>query len=306
MPRRLAPVAVIALLLFARVASAETGSPIEAAPPCASADPVLPATLPADVPGIPIRGPATAASLSALDGTAIGTTLGAFTSGYTVLSLSASLVPGTVYTLRWSDECAASQTRTFTATASIPLPTSAGTLTAVLRDPAFYCENGEPTGVAWADLHLATSADLAPFAGVAAVDLLSDGSPSILYGVPYGGLLPSGGVGAIGMKCPYGARDFRVSARVRLPNGPSLTTGAVAVTLPCPTSCDGLLGGPTTPGIDAGTGTDSGAGAGVSAAATDDGPGCSTSPGVASGGWALVVSLGIALGGRWARRRRAR
>ena len=226
----------VVALIASRV-RAETGVPWDTTPPCASAEPVIAATLPANVPGFVFRGGATDVSVMALDGTAIPITLAEPDGGYMVVGLDASLTEGEQYTLQWSDECTSGRTRSFTATAPRPLPTTAGTLSATRRSDALYCDAaGRPEGFVTADLRLNESTELLPFLDVAAVDIVAEGDPSFVTGSTYGAA-SSDVVGVIGQKCPFGPREFLVHARVRIPNGPTVDTAAIDVSLPCPTTC---------------------------------------------------------------------
>lgn len=226
------------VVLAASRARAETSVPWDTTPPCASAEPILPATLPASAPGFAFRGTAIDVSVVALDGTAIPITLTEPDGGYVVVGLDTSLTAGEQYTLHWSDECTSGRTRTFTATASKPLPSTAGTLSATRRLDPLYCDAaGRPEGMVIAELRLAESADLLPFLDLAAVDIVAEGDPSYAVGSPYGAAAKDV-VGVIGQKCPYGPRDFRVHARVRIPNGPTIDSPAIDVALPCPSTCE--------------------------------------------------------------------
>lgn len=264
---------------------------------------MIPSTLPANVPAIPIRGLATAVSLVALDGTTIPVTVGPMgIDGYALATWSVTLVPGKQYTMRWTDECAAGRERSFDATASKPLPTTAGTLSAAPRSVSMMCDDaGRPTGVAFADLRLTPSAELAPFLGVAAVDVVTEPEASFVSGQPYGG--GGGLVGGLGQKCPFGPRDFRVSARVRIPNGPTLTTDAIDVSLPCPTTC---VSEPVyTPDANASDTGGSDAGLGGSADPHDATvTSCSASRGGGGSAALVFTALGLAALGQVSRRRR--
>ncbi len=225
------------VVLTATRARAETGVPWDTSPPCASAEPIVAALLPANVPGFAFRGPATDVSIVALDGTAIPITLAEPEGDYRIVGLDASLSEGEQYTLQWSDECTSGRTRTFTASEPRPLPTTAGTLSATRRLDALYCDAaGRPEGTVIADLRLNESAELLPFLDVAAVDIVAEGDPSSVIGSTYGAG-SSDLVGRIGQKCPFGPREFRVRARVRIANGPIVETPAIDVSLPCPTTC---------------------------------------------------------------------
>jgi hypothetical protein len=305
-------VAIIAgsILFSTSLARAETSVPWDMGPPCATAEPVVPSKMPANVPGIAIRGEATSVSLLAPDGTTIPVTVGVVGSdGYAIATWSASLTPGTDYTFRWSDSCSGGRTRTFRATETRPLPTTAGTVAVVPRSVTMPCdEAGRPYGVAAADVRLTPSAELAPLMEIAATDLVVAPDASFVSGEPYGAA-GSGLAGFVGQKCPFGPRDFTASVRVRLPNGPTLTTASIPFSLPCPTTC---VSEPTyTPDASAeGTGG-SDAGVGSSGGAPDPKDEtitarCSTSPG-ASGPTALVLAaLVLASCGHVARRRRHR
>jgi hypothetical protein len=294
------------LLVFASRARAETGVPWDSGPSCESAQPTVPATLPANVPGIPIVGIATDVSLLALDGTTIPVEIGPVeTDGYAIATWSASLAAGAQYTFRWSDGCGDGHEQTFVTTAAAPLPTAAGTISVARRSETLPCDSaGNPVGAVSADVHLTPSAELAPFMVIAATDLVVDPEPTWAYGRRYGDSSTEP-VGVVSQKCPYGPRDFKVSARVRIPNGPTLTTESIDVSLPCPTTCTGE----PDPSLDAsapGTGgSDSGLGASPDARDTTlQSRACSTSPGGRSPAALVLVAVGLASMGQAFRRRR--
>lgn len=296
------------LLFFASRARAETGAPWDTGPSCEAAQPTLPSTLPANVPGIPVVGVATEVSLVALDGTTIPVTMGSIgADGYAIATWSASLAAGTEYTFRWSDGCGEGHEEKFATTAAAPLPTAAGTLSAIPRTDTLYCDaEGNPIGAVTADVHLTPSADLAPFMVIAATDIVVDPEPSSAYGKRYGDP-NTGTIGFVSQKCPYGPREFKVSARVRIPNGPTLATASIDVSLPCPTTC---VGEPD-PSIDASASGTGGSDSGVGASPDPDprdttiqSRACSTSPGGTSSAALVLVAMGLASMGQAFRRRR--
>lgn len=311
MSRTFAFALTAAALLAPSAAFAETGAPLDAPPPCTWAEPALPTRIPANTPGIPIRGHAIAASVVASDGTPIATTLGApGVDGWGVLALSTSLVAGTSYALEWTDECNGKQTRRFDATGVSALPTAAGTLSATPRSEALPCDAaGLPTGMAYADVYLAETAELAAFRDLVAVDLSAEGAAVDVTSTQFGRLQSDGYVGHVARKCPYGDGVLQVTAHVRIPGGATLATAPLTVTVPCPTTCYG----PTSPPADAG-GTDTGTTA-TPAGVSSGGPGCSSAPGAAgaagaagvmSGVYAGAGTLAIATCAGLLRRRRAR
>ncbi len=302
MARTFAFALIAAVLLAPSAALAETSAPLDAPPPCTHAWPVIPDRFPANTPGIPFRGTPIAPSLLAPDGTPIPTTLEApEPDGEIVLALSAPLAPGKGYRVQWTDECGGPSTQAFEATGVRALPTSAGTLSASTRPEGLPCdESGLPTGLAYSDVYLAYTPEIAAFRELVAVDLIVDGSPVDVSEGRYGDLGYDGFVGGLARKCPYGDGVFHVAARVRMPNGPTYVTDTITIGVPCPTPCSGAT---TTPpssnGDDAGT---SATPAGVSSG----GPGCSTSAGAVSGAYALTGALAIASCAALLRRRRAR
>lgn len=288
--KRLLLVAVSGCFLAAGSARAETGVPYDWGPPCASAEPVLPTTLPANIPGIPVRGVATSMSLLAPDGTAIPVALGApAKDGYAIASWATVLAPGVAYKLRWSDECNAARELGFVTTDAKPLPTTAGTLTATVRSVVMPCDDaGRPVGTVSAEVRLTPSGELTPFLGVAATELLVTPAASFASGQNYGAAA-TGSAGVLSQKCPFGPREFAVSARVRIPNGPTLTTDPLTVSLPCPTTC---VDEPSyTADANAGTGSDdAGSSAAPAAPDAENGAQCSSSSPARSAPAAIVLA----------------
>lgn len=307
MHRSIAALFAGSILVSTSFARAETGVPWDMGPPCATAEPVIPAKLPANAPGIAIRGAATSVSLLAPDGTSIPLTVGAVGSdGYAIAKWSGTLTPGTDYRFRWSDSCSGARERTFRATETREWPTTAGTATVVPRTVTMPCdEAGRPYGVASADVRLTASAELAPFLEIAATDVIVEPVASFVSGEPYGAA-SSGLAGFVGQKCPFGPREFQLSVRVRLPGGPMLTTPSIPFSLPCPTTCSS---DPTyTPDSSAeGTGgSDAGAGATPAAPEETITARCSSSPGTSSSTTLVLAALGLASVGHVARRRHLR
>lgn len=307
MHRSIAALFAGSILFTASFARAETGVPWDMGPPCATAEPVVPAKLPANAPGIAIRGEATSVSLLAPDGTTIPVTVGAVGSdGYAIATWSASLTPGIDYRFRWSDSCSGARERTFRATETKPLPTSAGTASVVPRSVTMPCdEAGRPYGVASADVRLTASAELAPFLEIAATDVIVEPAASFVSGSGYGAV-SSGIAGFVGQKCPFGPREFQLAVRVRIPGGPTLTTPSIPISLPCPTTC---MSEPTDAPDSSAAGTGgSDAGAGATPDAQDETvtARCSSSPGTSSSTALVLAALGLASLGHVARRRRSR
>ncbi len=202
---------------------------------------------PANAPAILFGGVGlTAVSLVASDGTILPTTLtltpgegGAFGNVW-VLGLGGELTPGAVYTVHWNDACANDRTESFTARARAALPTTAGTiLVGPSSGPPPYAECGAsgPSYFTSAMVRLAHDPALEAFIDVARVDAFADGV--LLQPSQYGNYrFQPRTLGVVETRCPAAPTIHKVWVRVKLANGPTLTTPVIDVEQRCWDSCE--------------------------------------------------------------------
>ena len=227
---------IASLILVAGSARAETAPPWDSG--CASGEPVLAVSVPANIGAIPfLASPGViTASLLAPDGTEVATNLVSDGEGDALLNITGELEAGKTYTLRWSDSCDGLRTRTFNVTPAIAMPSSAGdaTLGALDFENFASCTSaGKPIGDARRAIHLAPSEELAPLLSMANVDLIIDGNPWSAGANRWGGST-SGLVGRVSRSCPAASITHSAAVRVRLPNGTVLETKPLSVELVCP------------------------------------------------------------------------
>jgi len=231
---RIAFVVSAAMLMLPAVARAETGVPLtESGAPCASRWIPVPPELPANVPGLFVDDSFEEADVSLLasDGTTVSTELIAAptVAGSKVLAIRGALVVGATYTVRWVDECAGVQTRSFVATAAAPMPTNAGRLVPGAAEERAYCDRSVLEWSMYRSISLIAAEELAPFRALARGALVTDG-------VERGAEVASPNVGGVHLRCPSAATTKRVYLRVVLPNGPTIVTPEIDVAVQCPSA----------------------------------------------------------------------
>jgi hypothetical protein len=302
--------AVVAFFALTGSARAETAAPWDTG--CDFAEAVVPGALPANVTGIPILGPVDmiTASLLAADGTVVDTKLlpDEMSGGaHSILVPLAALTVGQTYTVRWSDECSGYRTKTFVATASIPLPSTAGT--AVVTDYGYEnignCDTlGRPILTRSRSVFLLASPDMKPWLAISDVDLIVDGA---VYDSgrthTWGSHVDGVAVDQLHLSCPGPTENHQFAVRIRLPNGPTFSTPNAPVQLACLDKGDCLTFGGDTPYEDAGVNDDPGVndgGAPAPAASNDDivraGCNCHYSRGEFDGAlWVFAVGAALAM-----------
>ncbi|MGZ3455188.1 MAG: hypothetical protein ACXVEF_36625 [Polyangiales bacterium] len=243
------------LLAWPALSQAETGVPYDA---CASgSDAVVPSSVPANLPGLAITGgvEVTDVSLLAPDGTEVPTTVTG-TLYEKIVKIDGTLVEGDTYTIRWSDTCEGMQTKSFTATASVPLPSSAGIASAgELKNDLYYgmCdESGDPILQAQRYVNWTPAPELIPFLPVLRVQLVVDGAPSYFYGHTWGSWNDTKPAGGFFLACPNIPLTRAAKVIAELPGGPTLSTPAAMVTISCPDAPPTPCGEPASPDPDAG------------------------------------------------------
>lgn len=224
------------LLFVAPRAHAETGT----ADVCGgSLSPIVPATLPANVPGIPVLGSAASLSLLAPDGTAVATELKTLPGeAYSILAIDEPLVADRTYTLQWPAPCGGPPwTRTFHTTAAVPMPTSLGTVVVGALDMSLAdgpCDGfGRPTGSASRTVKLVVADDVAAFLPISDIDLIVDGAPMTSMAPGWGGYSTESAPLTTDITCFSYPRVQHVAIRMRIPNGPTLVTPIVDAELHC-------------------------------------------------------------------------
>jgi hypothetical protein len=150
------------------------------------------------------------------------------------LALSESLVSDTTYTLRWSDGCSGG-TRTFTTTASVALPISAGTVSVGdLKSAPPYCIGGKPASPTHREVYFAEDPSVVPFLPFAKVDVLVDGKFDGYAGKPFGHYKETDAtVGNVQQACPAAPRTIRIAVQVKIAGGPTLITPEITTELRC-------------------------------------------------------------------------
>lgn len=256
---RYLPAAAAVTSLLVLTARARAESPVYDAG-CLGAAPMTAASMPANIPGFAFLGDyisrLTNVSVLAPDGTTIPTTISLDTSDFgkqaAIVSLSTALQPDKTYTIVWTDECATGKTKTFTTTAAVTLPTTAGTVTFTEQSAPTAeatCVGGRPTWPAERLVIFSESPELIPFLPIAKVGLVVDGTESNLR--TYGQYTSSDlFVGKVSQFCPAPTKNPRVAVRVKLAGGATLNTPEVATELRCLETLPG--GCPTDPVIDGG------------------------------------------------------
>ena len=232
-------VAGVVALLLAPPSRAET-APFDAG--CGTVAPMIPASLPANVPGVVFYGYSTTlltdVALLAPDGTTVPTTLmTSASSGTAILGISEALLPDRTYTLRWTDGCEVGKTKTFNTTAAAPLPTAAGTVTVTeLRPPTMdaRCIFGKPDWPAQRNVIFAEDPAVIPFLPVAKVEVVADGKVESYSVRSYGAYADSDPwAGVLHQSCPAPPRTVRVAVRVQIANGPTVITPEITTELRC-------------------------------------------------------------------------
>jgi hypothetical protein len=288
--------AMSAVALWPTKARAESGVPYDT---CAPTSVHLPATLPANVPGLPMSADVEPIDVMLLgaDGTTVEITVtrspwdGAF-----IASPKTPLVVGTVYTLSWGD-CAGGGSATFTATAAAPLPTDVGEVSAEAATDSSddgHCDAlGRPLLIRAHAIRFTPSEALLPFLGVSKIDLTVDGS---LYATSVESPPEGVGLGSALYNCPTASPSQSIAARVRIAGNAPVSTPSLDVDSECPAAGSRTCkpaepSDAAVPGDDASTpGADN-----QTIRAT-----CAYGIGGSAGGW-LAIALGLLL----ARGRRA-